>query len=584
MVDNIRISYCNTSKKFEDSYSKFFEGAKINKIDLEKAVQNAKKHVKENNKLFDKYVLFRYLYENGGLVIDGDFLFIKSINAFFENDFFIGFSDDKDLATNIIWAKEKNNKNIKKVLELIESNKYENITDVFSKMVDKDLHNNYNYVLKFDENSFIYPYDFFYPVDYEKIGKGFSSNIKAVYYDRNKKLPGRQKRKIKMLKKVGPTACEYFFGVMRNVKNNIGYRKYITMQNIKRKFSIKKDTGIEDTFKALDTYLERKKNGEEIEYLIIHNPHWLGVTSATKELFVNLLPMQEVFLKSNVDKIVDKIIEIGAKQVIFSAFNYGWDNIAKKLRQKAPNVKLKSFWHGSHSQVIEEINWGTNLMVINLFKDGVIDVMGTCKASLVKFYESQGYRTAFIKNTVRLTDDVKEKISKTKKENNGKLKFGLYSASTDWRKNTFNQVMAASYFDNAELEVVPLKYELKKLAYYNELEIVGSNTHLKREDLLLRMAQRDVVLYVTFSECAPMLPIEALEAGTICIMGHNHHYFQNTKLHDYLVVEREDDLVSICEKVENALAHKEEIFELYKEWKAQNDAESLQSVQDFLAM
>ena len=144
--------------------------------------------------------------------------------------------------------------------------------------------------------------------------------------------------------------------------------------------------------------------------------------------------------------------------------------------------------------------------------------------------------------------------------------------------------MAASSFENAELEVVPLKYELKKLAYYNELEIVGSNTHLKREDLLVRMAQRDIVLYVTFSECAPMLPIEALEAGTLCIMGHNHHYFQGTKLHDYLVVEREDDLNAIKEKIKIALDHKDEIMQLYKEWKEQNDKESTQSVIDFLNM
>ena len=294
--------------------------------------------------------------------------------------------------------------------------------------------------------------------------------------------------------------------------------------------------------------------------------------------------MQEIFLNSNVEKIVDKIIEIGPKQVIFSAFNYGWDKIATRIREKEPSIKLKSFWHGSHSQVIEEINWGTNLMVINLHKAGIIDVMGTCKESLVDFYKSQGYVTAFLKNTVRLTDDVKEKIAQVKKEDNGVLKFGLYSASTDWRKNTFNQVMAASSFENAELEVVPLKYELKKLAYYNELKIVGSQSHLKREDLLVQMAKRDVVLYVTFSECAPMLPIEALEAGTICIMGHNHHYFKGTKLHDYLVVEREDDLTDIENKIKYALEHKDEIFELYKEWKKQNDAESAQSVQDFLNM
>lgn len=584
MKDNIKISYFDSSKKIEDGYKKVFDFATLVSVDFKTLTNKTKNDVKETNMLFNDYVKFKYLYDNGGMLLDGNFEFINSINSFLENDFFIGFSDDKNIATNIIWTKEKGNKVIAKILDIIKEDRVDNITDVLSEVVGKDLHNNYNYVLKFDENSFIYPYDFFYPVDYERIGKGFTDNIKAIYYSNTKKLGFRQRYKVSMLRKVGPTACEYFFATMRRLKNNIGYKKYITMQRLKSKFSVKKDAGIEETLQVLDNYLKLKEDNKAPEYLIVHNPRWLGVTSATKELFENYLPMQEVFLNSNVDKIVSKIVELNPNQVIFSAFNYGWDKIATKIRQTAPQIKLKSFWHGSHSQVIEEINWGTNLMVINLHKAGIIDVMGTCKASLVEFYKSQGYVTAFLKNTVRLTDEVKAEIAKVKKEDNGKLKFGLYSASTDWRKNTFNQVMAASSFENAELEVVPLKYELKKLAYYNELEIVGSESHLKREDLLVQMAKRDVVLYVTFSECAPMLPIEALEAGAICIMGHNHHYFQGTRLHDLLVVEREDDLIDIENKIKYALEHKDEIFKLYKEWKKQNDDESAQSVVDFLNM
>lgn len=499
MGDNIKISYINSSKKYEEHYNEKFKFAQLIKVDKKGLIDEAKRELREDNKLFNEYVKFKYLYENGGMLLDGDFEFINSINSFFKNDFFIGFSDDKNIASNIIYTKEANNSTISKILDIIRGEKYDNITDVLSEIVGKDLHENYNYVLKFDENSFIYPYDYFYPIDYERIGKGYTDNIKAIYFSNTQKLNFRQSYKVNMLRKIGPTACEYFFGRMRVIKNHIGYKKYITMQNLKSKFSVKKDSGIEETMEALDNYLKLKAEGKAPDYLIIHNPRWLGVTSATKELFENYLPMQEIFLNSNVEKIVDKIIEIGPKQVIFSAFNYGWDKIATRIREKEPSIKLKSFWHGSHSQVIEEINWGTNLMVINLHKAGIIDVMGTCKESLVDFYKSQGYVTAFLKNTVRLTDDVKEKIAQVKKEDNGVLKFGLYSASTDWRKNTFNQVMAASSFENAELEVVPLKYELKKLAYYNELKIVGSQSHLKREDLLVQMAKRDVVLYVTFS-------------------------------------------------------------------------------------
>ena len=128
--------------------------------------------------------------------------------------------------------------------------------------------------------------------------------------------------------------------------------------------------GIENAITKINEYIninkEAKENNNEIpvEYIIIHNPRWLGVTSATKELFKNLVPLEEVFLNKNVDKISNMIIKSGVSQVIFSAFDYGWDKIAIKLKSLNPDIKIKSFWHGSHSQVIEKINWETNVMII----------------------------------------------------------------------------------------------------------------------------------------------------------------------------------------------------------------------------
>ena len=80
------------------------------------------------------------------------------------------------------------------------------------------------------------------------------------------------------------------------------------MQNLKSKGSVKKDSGIEETMEALDNYLKLKAEGKAPDYLIIHNPRWLGVTSATKELFENYLPMQEIFLNSNVEKLNSTVL------------------------------------------------------------------------------------------------------------------------------------------------------------------------------------------------------------------------------------------------------------------------------------
>lgn len=591
-MENIVVNCINCNEKFFQKYTNFFKKIKVIKVDDLIKKYNEENVIEKDNKLKDEYIKFKILYENGGLLIDGNFEFLYSLETFFENNFFISYSDDKNISTKLMYSNSKNNHFVKKIIDLIKENKFENITDLFADVLEKDMKNNYNSLQKFDNQIFIYPYEYFYPIDYEWIGKSFTDNTKAVYYEKNRKVPKKAKIKIKMAKKYGVESFNYFFSTLRTVKNNLGYKKYIMTQNIKKKFSIKEDPGIDKAKEKLQEYikinLEAEKSGKQlpIDYIIIHNPRWLGVTSATKELFKNLLPLEEVFLDKNVNLISDMILKSKVKQVIFSAFDYGWDKIAIRLKKLNPEIKIKSFWHGSHSQVIEKINWETNVMIINLHKQGIIDVMGTCKESLVNFYKSQGYKTAFLNNTVVLNDEMKKRIENKKKniQNTDKLKLGLYSAGTDWRKNTYNQVMAASLFKNATLEVIPLRYELQKIAYKNDLNIIGSDSHLKREDLLLEMAKNDITLYVTFSECAPMLPIESLEVGTICITGNNHHYFDNTKLYDYLVVEREDDVMAIYEKINYALEHKDEIFKLYKEWKKSNDERTKKSVEKFLNM
>lgn len=580
--NSMKIGFFNSDKKFEKGYNKFFENEEI--VNISKELEEIDNSCKLNseNELYNDYLKFLYLYKNGGLLIDGDFEFIGSLNNFFANNFFIAFSDTENICTNLIWVKDRKSEFVKSILDEIEKGEYNNITDVFAKLVNKDLRHNFNGLIKLDGNKLIYPYDYFYPIDYEKQGKTFSDNTKALYYNKNMKVSGKIKSKMKVLKRVGPSSYKYFLSMLSSVKNTVGYRKYLLVQDVKKHFTVKEDPNIDNTLAILDEYIKKNKNGAKIDYVIIHNPRWLGVTSATKELFENLLPLEEVYSDLNVEKIANKIVESKVSQVIFSAFDYGWDKIAIKIKEKNKNIKIKSFWHGSHSQVIEKINWETNVMVIELHKKGIIDVMGTCKESLVNFYKAQGYNAAFIKNTVNFTDEIKEKISQAKKKDNGNINVGLYSAGTDWRKNTYTQIMATSLFDNAVLELVPLRYDVQATAAKNGLKTVGSTSHIKRDDLLVKMAENDINIYVTFSECAPMLPIESLEAGTVCLTGNNHHYFNSTKLYDYLVVEREDDVMAIYEKMKFALEHKEEILKTYREWKKEYDKTSIESVKEFL--
>ena len=116
-----------------------------------------------------------------------------------------------------------------------------------------------------------------------------------------------------------------------------------------------------------------------------------------------------------------------------------------------------------------------------------------------------------------------------------------------------------------------------------EIEYTGEEGNLKRDELLRRIANNDINLYVTFTECAPLIPLESLEVGVPCITGDNHHYFEGTELEKYLVVTKEDNIIEIKNKIVYALENKAKILELYKKWKLDYVKKAKKSIEDFLS-
>lgn len=571
--------------KYIDSIKKYIKDVELNIISGEE-LQSIKKEIKidESNDMYNDYLRTYILFKNGGLLLDGSFEIKESLTPFFNNSLFLGYKTENEISTNIMYSKERKNKYLKQVLEFIEEGKFKNITEVFSKILNRDLGKTYNSLVRLREEIYIYPYDYFYPLDYEKHGKNISENTKVIFHE---SLPLSKFSRIKygIYKKHGTYALRYLLTLINSIKERLGSKRYINRQS-KGKFD-NSDEIEESVFNAVSILEEYKK--KDLEYVIFHNPRWMGVTSATKELFENLVPLQGTYTSSQVDLIAKKVLQLNIKQVVFSAFEFGFDNLARKIKSMNKDIKIKLFWHSSNSQIngqlVDIMNWKTNLKVINLHREGIIDVFGTCKESLVNFYRSQGFRTAFIQNTVSLDSNLKSRMLDIHKSSkNEKIKIGLYAAGMDWRKNMFNQIAGASLIENAVVDSVPLNFEGQVFASKIGLEMTGLSSGVKREELLKRMAGNNINLYVTFSECAPMLPIESMECGTICLTGDNHHYFKNTELEKYLVVSREDDVVAIASKIKFALSNEEKIFKIYNSWKKKYDLESKKSVQAFLDM
>lgn len=302
--------------------------------------------------------------------------------------------------------------------------------------------------------------------------------------------------------------------------------------------------------------------------------------NSTKDLFDNAVGVKEVLNKKQLDAIVNAIIDTKVKYVIFSSITFGWKGIVEKLKERNKDIKIKFLWHGSHAMFVERDESYFLYSIIELMDRGLVDSIGFFKESMAKFYKQKGYNSFFVTNNV---NNIKITNKEAFKKEEGKVYLGSYAAGDRWGKNTVNQLSAASMIENSVLDIIPVTPLISEFCETMNISINDKNLrYLPRQELLNRMALNDVNLYVTFTECSPVVPLESLELGIPCITGNNHSYFKNSKLQDYLVVKSEDDINEIHDKIKYCLDNRGEIIELYKEWKKDYDILSKELLNKFI--
>ena len=99
------------------------------------------------------------------------------------------------------------------------------------------------------------------------------------------------------------------------------------------------------------------------------------------------------------------------------------------------------------------------------------------------------------------------------------------------------------------------------------------------------MNQSDLVLYVTMSECAPMVPLESLAAGVPCLTGDNHGLFADfPELGRLLTVSREDDPWAIAAAIDTVRGQYDACCDLIRQFNVEYDRKAAQNMADFLEL
>ncbi len=537
------------------------------------------------------YFRCKALKEMGGIYFDTDMEVTKDISKLLEDDTFLGIEDTGYVAVGVWYEKNKNAFLPNEMMKKYQSFKSFNVKEVASFSIPIVLSNildNYGLVkgskkiqvLK--DNIVIYPRDYFYPYSYARDNNEFTDNTCMIHYYDASWIPLKDRIETNMVRKLGKNKTYMILTGYRKMKNaarRAGKVALFPVTLYKRKKRKQEVLNNPKYIERINQTIELINDNKDKDYITFYNKEWFGPTSATKELFTNLVDSGELLSSKDVKKIGDAIISNNIKQVIFSSFAIGWKDLVIYLKKNNKSIKIKTYWHGSHSQILDKYGWERNKEIISLHKKHLVDVMSTCKESLENFYENQKFNSMFLTNKVTLDSNFKKE-----KKDNKKIVIGLYAAKCDdWRKNMFTQIAAASLIENATIDMVPLNKKAIEFANHLGVKIEGEEKSLPREELIKRMSKNSVNLYITYSECAPMLPLESMESGVVCISGNNHHYFKNEKIEDYIVVKNESDVIEIKDKLMNAIKNGDKIIEMYKEVSKKNTKLAKDKTSEFLA-
>lgn len=577
-------------KKCIDSWKKYLPDYEIKEwnetnFDVNQCPFIKEAYEKKKWAFVSDYARITALYEYGGIYLDTDMKIIKDISFALQDDVFMGYEDSGYFGTAIIGVKEKHSKYLKPILDFYHNQQhfYENniydyanpiiLTNEFKKYPMKK---NEKGVEIYDEKIHIYPRDYFFPISYDYSEKLYTDNTCAIHFFSGTWTDKNERRTIMIYRKLGVKwgkRVVRFLAFLSTMKHRMidMFGRWFRYWAMKYSIHINRNKRVARVKKELE--------GLKENYVVIHHPEWMGVTNATQDVFKSSIALREQHTEKEAKMMAEAILETGKKMVIFNAFAYGWQYLAREIKLKDPTVIVKVLLHGSNALLSEPYDWDVLNIILDSYDKKWIDEIGFVKKSLYEFYKAKGYRVSFVMNNVNI--DNKEKYQEEKKEHKG-IKVGLYASGDRWVKNTYNQISAISLIENATLDCIPINYKISTLARRYHLNLSGEERNIPREELYKRLAANDINVYVTFTECSPLIPLESLELGTPCITGDNHHYFEGTELEKYLVVNKEDNIMEIAKQIEFCLENKEKVLELYQEWKKEYCKQAKESAENFL--
>lgn len=299
------------------------------------------------------------------------------------------------------------------------------------------------------------------------------------------------------------------------------------------------------------------------DFITVYSPFYLGVRNSTESYFGdNAIPFPfspdispETASHPDLEAIVTAIKDSGIRSVVYSGGPALHQVMCEMLAKQAPWIRQYFAWHGSPAQWSDWHQLDHFNRWLELHRRGVLQGIVSFKRGLESSLARMGVDAWHVMNFIS-DGEINEKRQIT-----SRVKVGLFAAAFSWFKNPYPQIVSLFGMDDVELHSNLGKESLPAWVgeHANIVEVPKKMPHQAFKDYLKGL---DLVLYVTNTECSPLIALESLSVGVPCIVGPAGNIYKGNAFLESLLVEPEvDNPEAIRERVLSVIEHFDEVQE-----------------------
>lgn len=319
-------------------------------------------------------------------------------------------------------------------------------------------------------------------------------------------------------------------------------------------------------------------------------PKWRGVFTATHKIFRHVLPCPRdinaapsEISEQEVGEVVERILRSPIRHWFISGGDIELLQIVKRTRDQDPDKRFYLLFHGAFLALGMTLDRKILMAWIEAARQGEVDGILTVKRGMDRLCQALGVRSAFL--PLHYPEMRKPRIVERRDVDGGPKNLGVWlSRGDDPRKACPALPYALHGLEGVVFNGSGINWDIATLVRRMGTPIgYVSSDPIPQRQLTEIMGRMDLNIYITASECSPMIPLESLALGVPCLMGPVTYYFDDDDyLRDRLIVPDITDPLMIRSHIRRALSERNEIMDAYGAYEAKHVGETDRILEKFV--